>query len=726
MSHMKPQSQKNNDGASLVNVLLIASIAVILVSAILVVVLYNYYMKNQNIKSQQNFYDAETAMEEIRMGLSVDVSRAAATAYGDTLSRYGDLSQEERQEHFQKLFREELQKKLLIQQGQIWYDVTLLESYLKETKWNGSRGATLMTEQGQNALNVEKEGLVLKNVIISCIDEEENQTTVSSDIVLNYPPIDFSDAQAMENILCYGVIAQEGYEQVESGDTKITGNAYVGESLTVKNGGVTLQGIDGTKALAIVGGDILGDVGAKISAKNAEVWTNNILLSDSSEYHMSEGMLYLANDMVLNRGAIAKISGELYAFGNPQGARLADNIEEEKVEEQEADYSSSFIINGKNAKLDLSEVSSLLISGVSYIHTGSAASQSSIKTGQSVMTKGDQRAYLIPGELIGAGYHYGGANPVTADQWLKLMEEIMEAKGYTDTDEVKVEDVISFQKGIPGVGGTLESIGAGNGFDVAAIPVSGAGTMYYLFMKFDTQEMLNQFVSRYYEKASNYNRLQKDLDYYAGGGITMPSTSSDVYDFYLQGNALSNPGSKLLLNDTLTSQQNTEELKEARLQLEKELYESYGTLLCNLSKDYTTYNSQSIYENLIAKSIHTGKKFTDDDGNVAVITEGNYTINASNPKVKLVIAQGNVTVARDFEGLIIAKGKVNVKSGCDICADATGVAVLLQTTDEDGNTPGDYIKDVAKYLIGGTGDATESQDGISLSEQVTYKNWKKN
>ena len=82
LSHMKRRLQKNNDGASLVNVLLIASITVILASGILVVVLYNYYMKNQNIKSQQNFYDAETAMEEIRMGLTVDVSKAASIAYG--------------------------------------------------------------------------------------------------------------------------------------------------------------------------------------------------------------------------------------------------------------------------------------------------------------------------------------------------------------------------------------------------------------------------------------------------------------------------------------------------------------------------------------------------------------------------------------------------------------------------------------------------------------------
>lgn len=82
LSHMKRRLQKNNDGASLVNVLLIASITVILASGILVVVLYNYYMKNQNIKSQQNFYDAETAMEEIRMGLTVDVSKAASIEIG--------------------------------------------------------------------------------------------------------------------------------------------------------------------------------------------------------------------------------------------------------------------------------------------------------------------------------------------------------------------------------------------------------------------------------------------------------------------------------------------------------------------------------------------------------------------------------------------------------------------------------------------------------------------
>ena len=89
-------------------------------------------------------------------------------------------------------------------------------------------------------------------------------------------------------------------------------------------------------------------------------------------------------------------------------------------------------------------------------------------------------------------------------------------------------------------------------------------------------------------------------------------------------------------------------------------------------------------------------------------------------KVKLVIAEGNVTVARDFDGLIISKGTIKVKSGCSITANAADVAVLLQTTQV-----GEYIKDVAKYLIGGVGETTESKDGIALSEQITYKNWKK-
>lgn len=719
LSHMKRRLQKNNDGASLVNVLLIASITVILASGILVVVLYNYYMKNQNIKSQQNFYDAETAMEEIRMGLTVDVSKAASIAYGDTLSHYSELSGDERVEHFQKLFEEELQKKLLVQPGQIWYDVDLLSSYLKETKWDGTKGAKLLTEQGQNALNVETEGLVLKNVIISCVDDEENQTTVTSDIVLNYPPIEFSDGEAMDNILCYGLIAQTAYEQLESGNTSITGNAYFGENLTVQNGELSLQGVDGAKALGIAG-DVIGNVGARVSAKNAEVWSKNIVLSNSAKWNMDKGELYLANDMVLNGGAQAVISGEVYAFGNPQAAKLAGNLGEEVVSEQEADYSSSFILNGKQAKLDLSQVSGLLISGVSYIHTGTNASHSSIQTGQSVMTRGDQRAYLIPGELIGSGYHYGGANPMTANQWQKLMEEIMAAKGYESTGEVTVEDVISFQRAIPGVGGTLESIGAGNGFDTAAIQVPGMGTMYYLFMKFDSQEKANQFVQKYYQKASNYNRLRNDLEYYAGGGVSMPSSSFDIYHFYLQGNALSNSGAKLLVNDTLTSEKNTEEAKTERLQLEKELFESYGALCASLSKDFSKYNTKGVYEYLVAKNISSQKEFVDENGNVAVVTDGNYTINNGNSKVKLVIAEGNVTVARDFDGLIISKGTIKVKSGCSITANAADVAVLLQTT-----KVGEYIKDVAKYLIGGVGETTESKDGIALSEQITYKNWKK-
>lgn len=738
LSHLKQQLQKNNEGASLVNVLILISIAVILTSAVLIAVLYNFYMKQQDTEAQQNLYDAEAAMEEIRMGLISEVSEAAAFAYGETLSHYSDATQVQKTENFQKAYRDELKKRLLAKSGELWYNRDVLYGYLKHTKWNGNYGAVITTKDGQNALNVEKKGLVLKNVSVSYTDKRDNQTQITTDIVLNYPAIDFEKSDAKENILCYGLIAGDGYEQTESGETVITGNAYLGKQAKVENGSLILCGANGNLGRTVIEDDLLGDNTVSLSAENMELWTKNVVLDNSSSF-VSNHTLYVANDITLNKNAQAVLSGNLYAYGNPDAAEQTKSLSDKKddIKEEAANYSSSVILNGKIAKLDMSGLGKMMISGVSYINGMDDSDAGHIKkvpvaSGQSVMTKGDQRAYLIPGELIGAGYEEGGSNPMTAEQWKALRERICMNKGYASEDEIRAEDIVDFQKGVPGIGVSLASLGAGNGYDKAAMTVTGGfGTMYFLFMKFDTQEDRNSFVRKYYQRAINYNMLKDNISYYAGGGVMMPSEAGTSYNMYLQGNALTSEGANLVVADTLTSAANTPEEAENRLQQEIACYDSFFTITKTLSSNYEELTAEekqrNIFQNLVAaEEIKSEKTFVDEEGNKAVVTNGNYAIKNTNAGVNLVIAKGDVSVHRDFEGLILCAGKVTVKSGCNITADAKKVASILQSEYEDGKTPAVYIRNLSSYLIGGVGDTEEQEGSISLSETVNYNNWKKN
>ena len=90
LQQWRQQLKNNNAGSSLVMVLTIIALVTVLATVILTMALWNYYAKLQNEQNKMNFYDAESALEEIRMGLMTEVSIAAQEAYVETLSTYSE------------------------------------------------------------------------------------------------------------------------------------------------------------------------------------------------------------------------------------------------------------------------------------------------------------------------------------------------------------------------------------------------------------------------------------------------------------------------------------------------------------------------------------------------------------------------------------------------------------------------------------------------------------
>ena len=98
------EQRQNKRGSSIVLVVgalaVVGTFAVILLSLSLL----NYRMKHVNLQAQDNFYDAEKVLDEIRAGLAVDVADAAGAAYQETLEKYSKLSVDERKEHYAQTF----------------------------------------------------------------------------------------------------------------------------------------------------------------------------------------------------------------------------------------------------------------------------------------------------------------------------------------------------------------------------------------------------------------------------------------------------------------------------------------------------------------------------------------------------------------------------------------------------------------------------------------------
>lgn len=769
LPHLHQQSKSDNRGASLVTVIIITALVMVMVTVLLSMVLLNYFMKTQNEKSQENFYNAETAMEEIRIGIVTEVSQASGMAYTEVLTNYNDLTLQEKEETFQKVFFTEIQKRLQKTENKTLYNCDLLKSFLKD-----ENAVLKTTDDGvtnaldDKTLEAGNRCLVLRNVKVSYQDEEDNYTEIETDINVSYPQIDFSNAASLNNILCYALIAGEDFTLqkewqsvvVKNAKTKISGNVYLGtgETAVTNQGSLTLQPVGNAKSY-VIGGELLLKQGS-VYLNNMEAWLKNILVSQYSEFVSKGADTYLQNDLVLSgNGSTASMEGGLYAFGNPEAVKQSavyredvtknngNNIRQQ-LEANEADFSSSIILNGgKSTKLDLSALNQLMIAGTSYIntqktsHTAVSGSRNpSIETGQSVMTKSDQRAYLIPGDLIGKGSENGGANPMTAQMFQDLKAEIMSAKGYTQESQILPEDLIDFMSVSAELGDSLNGVGVRD-YDMSAIQVSGVGSLYYFFMKFDDQTARNGFVKKYYNRQKQYSKLQENLSDYAGGDVKLPTDSGNSFNFYLQGNALATNGSSLLVQDTMQREQ------ESILEREVALTDSYAGLLANLEQNYELLNQtqkrNALFENLFDTKRIAGadKYFISQTLEGAVVTAGDVKVSqakqnlqkkgAKGASLHLLIAKGNVVVDEDFDGLIVSGGSVTIKENCKEIkqnAQKASMAFFL-SSNEDGECPADYLlEDVGWYRIGGTlkNEDTKTQaEPIRFLDYVTYHNWEK-
>ena len=79
------KEQKSNKGSSLVMVMAIVAIVGVLAFTLLTVSLITYRMKNTNMNSKKNFYDAEKVLDNISIGLQHDISDCMSAAYVKTM-----------------------------------------------------------------------------------------------------------------------------------------------------------------------------------------------------------------------------------------------------------------------------------------------------------------------------------------------------------------------------------------------------------------------------------------------------------------------------------------------------------------------------------------------------------------------------------------------------------------------------------------------------------------
>lgn len=763
------EQKQNNRGSSIILVLAVIAIVGILAAVLLSVSLMNYRMKVVNLHSQKNFYDAETVLNEIKTGLEDDVSYAAGKAWAKVLTdQYDKKTKEEREAAYRTNYEEKLRARIADTinsypgPNAYHYNVDYLLAKVSDETKAAVKELRIESVDGNNVLNVQADKGIctIKNLSVTYIDQKNYMTKITSDIVLTCPPMDYAQKTSAPNLLSYALVADQNTSAV-GGTVTIQGSAYLGmkgADFNTVNVNVSPVG----KGNLITGGELYVHNGATLEVENAQTWAHEIQV-DSASLNIRGKQTYLADDLVLKGQGKTEvsISGNLNLFGNPEtlkSAQCASEVVEKKADgttvtladcadNDQASYSSSILLNGKNATLDLTGLKTFKIAGTAYINTAennkeNSLLQKDVQMGQSVSVKSDQRAYLLAGKYVASYCAHGGINPMSEATYQQVLEEIAQKHPELDKNNIPYSYFLSEDGTVPEV---LKNMGVSGVTKQVYRLKTDAGTvdMVYFFPTFaNTQDARKYGAANYNVSAisahldeKHYNTSIKYADHLVNGS----DTDLTHYETYFNGSVLVPEQNRLYYDLKADEKAGKENVRQSENQdrfagLKHKLTENYASGLTAEEKN------QTVYENLV-KDVSGDAKLAISSGFfrvfdspekacTAIVANGSFTWDdaqaAAYPNLHVIIASGNVELNNDFSGLILCGGDLIFQSGKNVTvsADAAEVSRTLGVKNADGVCAADYLVSGESYLTEDS-DGTTSGDVVDFSDYVTFQNWKK-
>lgn len=763
------EQKQNNRGSSIILVLAVIAIVGILAAVLLSVSLMNYRMKVVNLHSQKNFYDAETVLNEIKTGLEDDVSYAAGKAWAAVLTdQYDKKTKEERETAYRTNYEGKLRARIedtvhsYPGPNAYHYNVDYLLAKVSDETKAAVKELKIESVDGNNVLNVQADKGIctIKNLSVTYIDQKNYMTKITSDIVLTCPPMDYAQKTSAPNLLSYALVADQNTSAV-GGTVTIRGSAYLGmygADFNTVNVNVSPVG----KGNLVTGGELYVHNGATLEVENAQTWAHEIQV-DSATLNIRGKQTYLADDLVLKGQGKTEvsISDNLNLFGNPEtlkSAQCASEVVEKKADgttvtladcadNDQASYSSSILLNGKNATLDLTGLKTFKIAGTAYINTAENNKenfllQKDVQMGQSVSVKSDQRAYLLEGKYVASYCAHGGINPMSESTYQQVLDEIAQKHPELDKNSIPYAYFLSEDGTVPDV---LKNMGVSGVTKQVYRLKTDAGTvdMVYFFPTFvNTQDARKYGAANYNVSAisahldeKHYNTSIKYADHLVNGS----DTDLTHYETYFNGSVLVPEQNRLYYDLKAEEKAGKENIRQSENQdrfagLKHKLTENYASGLTAEEKN------QTVYENLVKDvsgdvtlAISSGLFRVFDSAEkacTAIVANGSFTWDdaqaAKTPNLHVIIASGNVALNRDFSGLILCGGDLILASGRNVTvsADAAEVSRTLGIKNADGVCAADYLVSGESYLTEDS-DGTTSGDVVDFGDYVTFQNWKK-
>lgn len=726
----------NNKGYTLALVVIIVALISIMATTVLAVTSVNIRMKAIQKQSLDNFYSAETAMDEIKVGLQNDVAYASKNAYLRTMERF-----EVEDEHnlfliYQEAYKDELILQIAGSQG----DSDVIKDHLM----------TFVSKPGEVVLeNIdvlirENDGIRIPQLKLVYTDLKNYQSIITTDIQLGCPNISFSAATDEPDLKNFCLVGQKNINFSSANRVNVSGNILAGKDLTASpfNPLPTGLEISGGADVVFQKGTVIAEDGILINGglmqadSKTTIWTDGISVIGGGQGRglITNGRIYSAGDLEASGNAYVSVSGQYYGFGNPIAFAYSNNLKTKLVNEGKTSlsdftnyvlnnnpgkYSSSIVMNtlgGVNEvpSIDMSHgLTQLLLAGNAYVSSMNAngtGNGTSILMGESVSAKGNQVAYFVPNTCMQEPYK----NPSVISLALPLSSYY---------DATKLSEYM-FQYGITSNYYVTTKIDAGTGVVYFFINFNNAKTASTFYRNYynmeDHKSKLDSYIERYVKeiKISNSTKTDKVLNgnfiVYTDTGIyTLPDTISEK-----AGSTSNDLSDALKYKMTCTNWADRFIAEAANLSITVSEDQIQNRVFYNMIKrsfmDSMPANSQIVY--------------TAGEKRVLVIN-GDYKENivttTGNP-YSMIIANGDVELWNNFEGIIIASGGIKVDMKDPNPKIVSNPELILDLIDSAVDASNNQLRDVlnvsAAYTTGITNDKT---DDLKVSDYVVFENWKK-
>lgn len=718
-----------NRGSALILILITMFLIATLGLAILSVSMMNLEMKSVDSKAKENFYSAETALDEIEAGLEELITTQIKEAYTEVLEKYSTIHPTQRIDKFKEYLRYNLWAELTdVSDPTLSSEKlrTLLVDYVKQTpKYsNSTKVGVSINEAG----TIEPYALfyntyaIIHDVYV-VYQQQGYETVIQTNIKIAYPDdIIFDNADSTEEkyaISNYAIIADKELEIGDSYTTSLTnivGNIYAGEhGISVSNYG-TMANILATEV--VTRGDIVVRDKARLNINGTgtnRIWAKNIKCELSNGIEATNetaidirGNCYIYNDLMLNaKKSNVKFIGTYTGYHTNQLSEL--------------DNGSAIIVNGKDSTLDLSGVSDLVVAGnasiqvPSYDSLGVFDKDQQIMTGDSISMKGNQIAYLVPESCISVGH-----NPILWSEYNKGV-----TLDVTKDTTIKLSDYVD-----------MTSDGQ-VGYRKVFYKLSGGMNVVYYYLDFKDEQKAYEYMLKYNEvHPENLDDIR----------MTFPVNKMDFVYGLTKSNGIA---TRIEGVDEVTEMLQPRVNKSYFYNIESATSSKYLWMTRRLtdvadSKPYLDVNSlANSYVNMtkikdkaggvVGKNVYTTDPsdtysiqiIYNGKGEYAAVGEEKGTaVMVNAPTRGILVVTGDVKINANFTGLIIAGGNITVSSNASIYADSTIVNDIWNRCDEDINQ---YFYDIATGGVtgGGTGSGLGSQS-IDISNLISYQNWRKN